>query len=209
MIRRLAVAGCRGSGQPGKHAAAMAACARLLGMGSGQWEAGALVVERHFRPGCGHVAGLAILTVLPLVIVIRGVAAEACGWCSAEGSRLVALLTIEKHVGARQWEGGVVVVENKITPCGRLMAFLAFHAKAASMAVVFLVATDTLLRDVNPSPITMTVLTGNFNVGAYQRVRRQGVIEGCRLPAGRCVAPLTGRSQRGPMDVVLKVTSRA
>ena len=72
-------------------------------MGAGESETGlGVVVEGHQRPAARGVAGVALLTLGPLMDIVIFMATDAIFRCVVEGGRRVTLVTFEDCVPAEQ-----------------------------------------------------------------------------------------------------------
>ena len=145
----------------------VALAADHAGMRPGEREAGFVVVKGHLRPAGGDMAGRAVFSKFPAVVIIAGVTGVAVGRGAFEGLVGMAGPALNLGVRARQRECRFGVVEGGRFPGGGRMAQGAVGAQAALMGVIPTVAAGTA-KPACPGKgfVFMAVRTGRLLVSA-------------------------------------------
>jgi hypothetical protein len=103
------------------------------------------VVKCGRQPASGCVAGATILSELTVMVVVFGMAGIAILRCAFEDIVDVTIRAAYRGVLTQQLERSLVMIESRLFPILRDMAFTAILPKLAIMGVVFGMAGRTIL----------------------------------------------------------------
>jgi hypothetical protein len=170
-----------------------------------------VVIEDHLGKTLGHMAGIATLSKMPLVIVIIPMAGNAGSIHGvAEGVLAVTVVANQQSMFANQIERSITcVVKGGVMPVCRLMAIAAFLSAAPVVCVIFGMAAKARRRCIGKGVIGMAIETTRCCMAADQREAGLIVVKRHNLPASRRMAVVASLTDRLRMRAVIFVACDA
>lgn len=169
------------------------------------------MIKAHLGPSGTHVAGLALLAEMPVVVVVFLMTTDAAyGELVREGVVAMTGIALLLCMLAIEHEARIpVVIEARIVPTGRVVTVAAFYAAAPVVCIVLGMTAKACRGRIGKGAVSMAVATGRLLVLADQRVAGRIVIEFDLEPvAGRmAIAALCAQFSR--MRIVVLMTREA